>query len=350
MLDFIRFITFAPARRPNSPLARAFCMATMLSAATTLLASCGGGGGQAGGAIPEGAPAQPSQHSVAVDLRQYMAAVLAVAKPPSGTMLCGHAAWTECLTSVKDSAGEAEIIYDSSNGVIDYVAISSYAHAPIYGNSSPQYIGVIRNRPGPGNPTRCFSTPGAGCASPPNSSFMPEGVPYLIPDMPVVKVEALTAASNPADGSPDAPITGSVVTTPDADDDNYWPFGVQEMTGSCAQGYGGSATSLARVVYVKDVPFGGTLGTRDAVVIDGFSQSASPSTNILERYFYVRGKGRVREGIGTYDSNDGLYDDEPHYNVVHNFEQPLDTSKINLGPPECPEGSAIPLWPSSDKR
>lgn len=291
--------------------------------------------------------------TISVDIRQYMAAIIAQKNGTqlSGEMLCDirTSKSNDCNTSLTDTAGEARL-YGSKGSGIDYVAITSWSHPSLNGDSSPQYIGVIRNWTGPasGNILRCFSTPHHICASPPDSSFMPEAVPYLIPSLPRVGNGALADATNPVDGSPLKPIVGSMVTTPKASTGDYWNFGVHDYNWpyGCTQTYDFEGTSQVRIVYVNNVHFHGTIGTSDAIVIDGYS-GASSSSDHVERAIYVQGLGRVGFGVAFYDPSDGLYDNTPHYAHTHSNVETIDPNNFNFQGEQCNQGTAITLWPST---
>lgn len=291
--------------------------------------------------------------TISIDLRPYMAAIIAqkTGQNATGQMLCdtrGSKA-DHCNTSLTTTAGEARLV-SSKGGGIDYIAITSFVHKDQPSGSSPYYIGVIRNWTGPasGSILRCFSTPNAPCGSPADSSFMPEGAPYLIPNLPVVGVDALNDATNPSDGSPLKPIAGSMITTLEPSTGNYWNFGINNFnwpTG-CAQTSAGTGASQTRIVYVTNVPFGGTIGNSDAIVIDGYSKVTPSSENHVERAFYVLNVGRVRFGIAFYDPSDGLFDSEPHYDAIHSNEETINNDYFNWQGEQCNQGSYITLFPS----
>ncbi len=248
-----------------------------------------------------------------------------------------------CLTSFNDGGqyGEAEIAYGMNNGIIDYIGISSGGW-----QGSPNYIGVIRNVPGTRGQLRCFANEFQNCTAPANTVFMPEGVPYLIPNLPVVSLQTELASEN-SDGSPKAPIAASMVTTYTVGIDNPYynaqPFGVESMSGQCSQSLENNQYSETLIVYVKGVPFGGNIGTQDAIMIDGLGFPR----NHIERFFYVQGLGRVREGTASWDSNTGYYDlSQPvqRQNIYHNMVEQLSSSTITLQGVMCPQGSAIPLF------
>lgn len=184
----------------------------------------------------------------------------------------------------------------------------------------------------------------ANCTAPPNTVFLPEGVPYLISSLPVVSLQTELASEN-QDGSPKAPIAGSMLTTPtygiNQPHPNYEPFTVNNMTAQCVQSTAFTTYNQTRVVYVTGVPFGGNVGTQDAIVIDGFA--IGPPDHV-ERYFYVKGLGRVREGTAYYDSATGYYDQQQRQNILHNVLQPLSSAYININGGGCPQGSSLPLF------
>lgn len=290
--------------------------------------------------------------TVSVDMRQYMAVTIAQKNGPNptGYMLCDVRSTRSdhCNTSLTTNAGEARLV-SSKGGAIDYIAITSFEHKNPPSGSSPYYIGVIRNWTGPasGNVLRCFSSPNKICGSPADSSDIPEGVPYLIPNLPVVGYKALQDATNPIDGSPLQPIAGSLVTTPKPSTGNYWKFGIwyYNSPSACAQSYYSGGQTQTRIVYVNNVPFGGTIGTSDAIVIDGYSGATSVSDHV-ERYIYVLGYGRVGSGVAYYDPQKGVYDNKPHYAATHSLYEKINSDYFNFQGEQCGQGSYIPLWPS----
>lgn len=132
---------------------------------------------------------------------------------------------------------------------------------------------------------------------------------------------------------------------------DYLDFGINDYNNSsqCAQSYVGTGQVKGLVVYVKNVPFGGNIGTQDAIVDDGYSGQSS-SQDHVERAFYVLGYGVVRYGVAFYDPGDGLYDNKPHYDGIWNEYQMLNPNDFNIEPASCPQGSAVPLWPSSTEK
>lgn len=299
----------------------------------------------------------PTGVTINVDLRPYLAALIAAPlNPPVGKMLCEDIHPDHCLTSMKDDAGEARIIGSSGSGV-DYIAIGKHDFESINGSSTKR-IGVIRNFTGPasGNVLRCFSVGGTepSCTfNPPDKSL---GPPYLIPHLPVVGYEALKDASDPmygpAPGSPLQPIAGAMLYT-NVNGNGYLSFGINNFnnpSNNCNQTYAGGDHTKGLIVYVQSVPFGGNIGTQDAIVIDGYSGQSSINDHV-ERHLYVQGLGRVGFGVGWYNPKDGKYDQynptlgHTDYYEDHNMEVTLDDGDFNFQPALCEQGSAVPLWP-----
>jgi hypothetical protein len=281
--------------------------------------------------------------TVDVDVRPYMAAAIGGTVQSPGKMLC-ITSTTICRTSVRDGGptGEIKINYET-NGIVDYIAISSYNHGTTYGAAN--YIGVVRNFTGGTTGfLRCFSTYGSMCSAPPNSYYMPEGVPWNINALPVVTTQAIDAATD-SNGSPSGQIAGTLLITSDGQDGNYYPFGQMNMTHSCVQspGYSGPLLTKVRVAYVRAFDFGGNVGKNDAIVIDTFAQGPP---NHAERYFYVSGLGRVREETSTQNSQ-GVWG-APEQNIVWNNLKTANTKYVSLDQTaECPQGSYLPLWGST---
>jgi hypothetical protein len=123
-------------------------------------------------------------------------------------------------------------------------------------------------------------------------------------------VQATENDPNPASASawPVRPIPGALISTPSSGDSvagpNFWNFGVNNFGAGCSQTHLYNTYSKVQIVYVTAVPFGGAIGTRDAIVIDGIN-TGNP-INTLERYYYVYGYGRVREGSATSPNNGGV--------------------------------------------
>lgn len=143
------------------------------------------------------------------------------------------------------------------------------------------------------------------------------------------------AAEN-SDGSPKTTIAGSLLLS----NGTYLTFGVNTMNPTtCAQKYSYAVSAVVYVTYVVAVPFGANVGTHDAVVVDEFEKGPSQSQDHVERYFYVSGLGRVREGSATYDTNTGYYDLNRN-NFVRNMIEP---NTISIPTDQCPQGSTTPL-------
>lgn len=295
-------------------------------------------------------PGGPTGSTVSVDLRPYLASVIAQ-NANTGNMLCeAYPKGDHCVTSLSDTAGEVRIFYSPlTNHIVDYIAIGSHDFPSVDGSSTKR-IGVVRNHEGggSGDQLRCFTVTATStdhCQSPATKAL---GPPYLIPYLPVVSEDVLNGASN-SDGSPSEPVPGSLLVTPKASTGNYWGFGIQNMTfPGCVQSYFGGTQSRDHVVYVTGVHFGGTVGKQDAIVIDGDSGHTSNMDHI-ERTFYVQGLGRVREGIAFYSTHDQIYDNMPHYNELHSNERTLNPNIFNIYPAQCPQGSAVTLFPSALK-
>lgn len=178
------------------------------------------------------------------------------------------------------------IAYGNNNNINDYIAISSDSSDP-FGQGAQPLIGVARNRDS-GTP-RCFTYPNSSCTAPAGGSIL--GVPYYIRALPVVSAATELAAEN-SDGSPSGPISGVLITTPEAASQygpaNYWSHGLNTFGPNCSQTRQSNFLSQGQVVFVRQMNFGGTVGVRDALVSDGF---AIGPPNHVERYYYVAGLG-----------------------------------------------------------
>lgn len=298
--------------------------------------------------------------TVAVDIRQYEAA--AISSGNTGNMLCigtGTGYDASCLTSFYDGGTYSETEIANANGIIDYIAISS-EQVDIAGDGPFNEIGVARNYPADGfvDTLRCFTiarNPPIICTAPPSGHVF--GMPYIIYHLPVVSWATVAATENDpnptaADAWPTRGIPGALVTTPTGSDGfapaNYFNYSWNSFASSsnCAQSWHANVYSLGTVVYVTGVPFGGTVGTRDAIVTDGFGY-ANPS--VLERYYYVSGLGRVRETHAVKYNGQSQYSNSGNgpFNLDRNQEKPVDFNVIygskykNQG--GCPQGSVLPI-------
>lgn len=229
-----------------------------------------------------------------------------------------------CLQGHNNSNGEFE--YDYTNGIVDYIARSSQLN-----------YGVVRNQADGPNTLRCFSNANAYCTAPSNTGYFPEGVP-LIFDVNVVPLSTELTAEN-SDGTPRAVVPGAVDFSNHQDN----LFGVVSMDPTtCAQQYEGQVGVHDWVTYVQQVPFGGNVGTQDALVIDEIELAYNGTTRVpsgdhIERYFYVKGLGRVREASSGFDTNTGYYDEPLGGNSVRNI---ITANTISNPQVLCPQGTA----------
>ena len=127
---------------------------------------------------PKFKPGGATGSTVSVDLRPYMAAIIAQKNGDNltGYMLCDirTSKSDHCNTSLTTMANEARLV-TSKGGGIDYIAIGSHDFESINGSSTKR-IGVIRNWTGPdseGDVLRCFSLPNTICKSPAEKALGP---------------------------------------------------------------------------------------------------------------------------------------------------------------------------------
>jgi hypothetical protein len=315
----------APPLAKNLLTASAGTVSTSIANPQIICPSCG---------TPSPRPsATPSPRPTAtpgifVDMRDY------ITQPLNSNMLCTQSQ-SQCFTSfLNTSTGEFETIYDARVGIHDYTGIG------------PNVIGVIRSR-SPQLGLRCFANTSQYCGSPPNSTMVPEAMPVTY-GLNIVPASYITAAEN-ADGSPSGHIFQA--RSPEGSNNTpgtYVPFANNTFTNAgCSQSLGGWTYAETEAVYATAVNFGGTVGVQDAVVIDEYELGPTTSQNHMERYFYVHGYGRVREGSSGYDTANGLYDlgVEGHArdNEVRSVLLPRDYSKIPNSPTECPQGSTVSM-------
>lgn len=216
-----------------------------------------------------------------------------------------------CISQYTNSIGEWTIVYafgkptDTSNPkIIDYMTRS---------NSPPYFFGVIRNldRSGGSNLFRCFgfANPVRACQASPNPRFFPEDVPVILKTNEASAATVL-ATENRTTGAPEEPISGANFIN----GNKFEIIAVNSIdVSSCTQRIGDEIAIRVSSTYVTKYPFGGEIGNRDALIIDE-EESASSGGIIaskpthLERYYYVRGYGRVKEGSSKYNPNTGRYD------------------------------------------
>ena len=248
-----------------------------------------------------------------VDLRNY------IYQSPAGTMFCQS---NGQLCTQGFSSDNGEFIYQYTNGITDYIARSI---------TSPYYIGVMRNIDPNSGGLRCFSQPdNSPCTSPPNSAFPPQSAPMIF-NTNVATAQDAIDSENP-DGSPRTPIPGY---TQFYNNNQALNFGVYLLdANTCSQSFAGSVSHNVIGVLVSQVNFGGDIGIRDALAIDEY-EAGDPGH--MERFYYVAGLGRVRDGAAYYDSVTGVYDQGPSNNSVRNL---IRQSTISQPASPCAQGTA----------
>ena len=257
-----------------------------------------------------------AQSSLVIDLREYMTV------PLNNYMLC-QSNNQLCTTSRFNEYGEFQLDY--TNGITGYIARSS-------GNN--YLVGSVRSYDDTDG-LRCFSNVGQYCTAPSNSNFMPGNIP-MITSMNVVPLQIELNGEN-SDGSPKFPLQYST----GYNNGQAYQFGVVSMDpATCAQTYEGAITAGLYWTYVQGIPFGGDIGTQDAVVIEEVEAGATASQNHMERYFYVKNVGIVREGSSYYDPSTGYYDRPLGGNSVRNV---YSSSNITPHPVQCPQGTVTSL-------
>lgn len=275
--------------------------------------------------------------AIRLDLRTIIEGV------PSDLAICEDRdpAHRVCISQFLNAANEWTLAYafgtptDPPNPkIIDYMARST----------RPGHdFGVIRNldRSGEAALFRCFAAtdPPQVCRAPHDARHMPENLPVIL-DLPEVDAATVRATEQAATGAPVRTIPGAAFIHGHA----FASLAVNQMDPhTCAQAVGAEIAIRVSAAWVRRYPFGGDIGERDALVVDeeerGSANGAhAPEPTHLERYFYVPGFGRVKEGSGNYNPATGVYD-------VHNTGSSVRNKVVRPNPvPQpailCPQGSA----------
>jgi len=196
------------------------------------------------------------------------------------------------------SSGD-EFFYTSSNSgkVTDYYARDS---------NSPYFIGVIRSKTA--SDSRCFANPGQTCAAPSTTDHPPQAIPMIFAanriDYQPYSYPDNMYGYEFSDGSPRTTIPGAVAFT------DWQLFDILTIDSSCNQERIGPVYSLILVVVARAINFGGNIGTQYDVLIQDELQCGYPNWMDchMERFYYVPGLGRVREGSSWYNNQTGVYD------------------------------------------
>lgn len=305
--------------------------------------------------------------TTSVDMRWYTGAQIGGTPTNPGLMLCqdnGKSCKTSQAADIEGSNSyETKEQNWDKNGVANFTGVSGYCHpAPLPSPGSDcHYIGTARTlsdlQKVGGQTFRCFAVVGKWCTAKPMTQPAP-GVPYLISDLPVVGYDAVKNAQiNCSDGSttcdgwgsPTKPIAGELVVLGGSYSGNYAQFEVNDMDpNTCEQTHEPNPYgTFEGVVYVTNVPFGGNMGTQDAVVVDTWSDGGTHA----ERYFNVPLWGNVRASILSPNPTTGIV--EKYTNLFHNWESrdltilpfdPTDKSTdLSTRDDICPQGSLVLL-------
>ena len=180
------------------------------------------------------------------------------------------------------------------------------------------------------NELTCFSNPGENCQAPPDDNYLPEGLPETLTLNEASAQDDINASNS--DGTPKTLIAGSIDFT------GQQVFDVHQMDATtCAQTYLGPVGNDVSAVYVKAIPFGGNVGTQDALVIQEVETafvngSENSYPDHIERYYYVHGYGRVREATANYSQATGEFTVTQGNNPVRNTLSPASTNYPNYCP------------------
>ena len=244
---------------------------------------------------------------------------------------------TQCVHGYPNQYGEAEFYYVQGGApiVVDYVA-RSYGG----GANGGSYIGVSRSWD-TANGIRCFSDPGQLCTAPPSTSSMPEGIPRSL-FLNVVFQSDDDAASDPVYGTPVSQIAGSI----DVTGLTYFQVNTMDPT-TCAQTMQGLVPVDVFAAYLYQYPFGGDVGTQDALVVEEVEYqdyNGHLEPNHIERYYYVNNYGRVRDSTAVYNHDTGVYYSvDSQGNAVGSNPVRHNVQSVDGLPPEplnsCPQGT-----------
>ena len=264
-----------------------------------------------------------AEAQISVNLKDY------VLQSTGGGTLCTSNG-SQCDTGYLLPSGEY-VDYYNFNGSQD-VLITYTARTTGSGVNGGSYIGVIKDYIN--GSLRCFANPGEYCTAPPNSNYLPSGLPEALL-LNVATSQDDVNASNP-DGTPRTLIAGSQdITGPQSFE---W---VKLDPSTCAQTQIGLVGNQVFAVYVQGISFGGDVGTRDAVVIQEVETAyingiRSSYPDHMERYYYVNGFGRVREASANYDTTTQEFTISQGNNPVRNTLIPRSFD----APAFCPQGTA----------
>jgi len=241
----------------------------------------------------------------------------------------------QCVHEYPNQFGEMTVFYaqGSQPVVVDYVA-RSYGSG---GANGAYYIGPSRslgyNAPTHDYTLYCFSDPGQTCTAPPSTSMMPQAVPRLL-TLNVVLPSEDDAASDPTTGTPIRPLNGTYSIT------GITNFQVVVMGPGCQQQLIGLVQAEVRAAFLYQYPFGGDLGTQNALVIEEIEyQNYNGSTEIghIERYYHINGYGRVRDSVAFYDPSTQSY--TPGSNPIRRNIRNVADVMPPEPPNDCPQGT-----------
>lgn len=203
-----------------------------------------------------------------------------------------------------EANGTKEFLYSYSNGILDYIGRASYGSLA---------VGSIRNRTETINEVyRCFSNTGESCQAPSITQYPPQAVPmiFITNSVPTSYI----TQSEGVNGTPETTIPGAISFY------GWQEFGVNEFDSSqsCAQTYVGAISTITFAVVADSINFGGDIGVQnDVLIIDEIQMGGG--TKHIERYFYAKGYGRIREASAWDNNNDDIFDEAPFINSTRNI-------------------------------
>lgn len=277
--------------------------------------------------------ATPPTQWIWIDVREY------ITQETPGFHLCDTRygePWNRCVDGHWGAQNEFVITYD--HGIGDWIGRTS----------STLLVGPIRNvDPYFHEHYRCFSKPSQRCTEPSNTDYPPQGVPGAF--YAQIDMDALPLPPVPIKDPTWIPITPAAnIDEAIQWNDGWHEFGVNLIDPvTCEQTFVRNVKRRVSYLVLDDVDFGGDLGVQYNVLVIDHEESYpnDPTDNHpeghIERYYYVKGYGRVAIGVSQDMDGDFVYGEGEAWNTVHHKIMPGD--KI-WTPNFCTQGGAGWNW------